>query len=91
MFGRLQVGIAAFAIAVLVATPSVVHANALAGIVFDDDCVAESSSMPPQIVTPGQGQIVTLIPGLPATGRFGSTFVALAIASSVISAVSRCG
>jgi penicillin-binding protein 1C len=34
---------------------------------FDDDCMADSASMPPQIITPGAGQIVTLIPGLPAS------------------------
>jgi len=38
--------------------------------VFDDDCAAEVTSVvtgaPPVMVTPGEGQIVTLIPGVPA-------------------------
>jgi penicillin-binding protein 1C len=34
--------------------------------VFDDDCAAELASAPPVMVTPGEGQIVTLIPGVPA-------------------------
>jgi penicillin-binding protein 1C len=34
--------------------------------VFDDDCAAEIASAPPVMVTPGDGQIVTLIPGVPA-------------------------
>jgi penicillin-binding protein 1C len=32
--------------------------------VFDDDCAADVASAPPVIVTPGEGQIVTLIPGV---------------------------
>jgi penicillin-binding protein 1C len=32
--------------------------------VFDDDCAADVASAPPAIVTPGEGQIVTLIPGV---------------------------
>jgi membrane carboxypeptidase/penicillin-binding protein PbpC len=34
--------------------------------VFDDDCAADVASAPPVMVTPGEGQIVTLIPGVPA-------------------------
>ena len=34
--------------------------------VFDDDCAAEIAGAPPAISTPGEGQIVTLIPGVPA-------------------------
>ena len=38
--------------------------------VFDDDCAADVTSAvanaPPVMVTPGEGQIVTLIPGVPA-------------------------
>ena len=34
--------------------------------VFDDDCASELATAPPVIVTPGEGQIVTLIPGVPA-------------------------
>jgi penicillin-binding protein 1C len=32
---------------------------------FDDDCAPDTGNPPPVIVTPGDGQIVTLIPGLP--------------------------
>jgi membrane carboxypeptidase/penicillin-binding protein PbpC len=35
--------------------------------VFDDDCASEITNAPPVMVTPGEGQIVTLIPGVPAT------------------------
>lgn len=35
--------------------------------VFDDDCVSGVASAPPVMVTPGEGQIVTLIPGMPAS------------------------
>lgn len=34
--------------------------------VFDDDCAAEVASAPPVMRTPGEGQVVTLIPGVPA-------------------------
>jgi penicillin-binding protein 1C len=34
--------------------------------VFDDDCASDVAGSPPVLVTPGEGQIVTLIPGLPA-------------------------
>jgi penicillin-binding protein 1C len=34
--------------------------------VFDDDCAADVAGAPPVMVTPGEGQIVTLIPGVPA-------------------------
>jgi penicillin-binding protein 1C len=34
--------------------------------VFDDDCAGELASAPPVMTTPGEGQIVTLIPGVPA-------------------------
>jgi penicillin-binding protein 1C len=33
---------------------------------FDDDCAADLTNTPPVMVTPGEGQIVTLIPGVPA-------------------------
>jgi penicillin-binding protein 1C len=33
--------------------------------VFDDDCAADVANAPPVIVTPGEGQVVTLIPGVP--------------------------
>jgi membrane carboxypeptidase/penicillin-binding protein PbpC len=33
--------------------------------VFDDDCAADVANAPPLIVTPGEGQVVTLIPGVP--------------------------
>jgi penicillin-binding protein 1C len=36
--------------------------------VFDGDCAAEIASAPPVMMTPGEGQIVTLIPGV-AAGR----------------------
>lgn len=35
--------------------------------VFDDDCAAEGGGAPPVIATPGEGQVVTLIPGVPAS------------------------
>jgi penicillin-binding protein 1C len=35
--------------------------------VFDDDCAADVASAPPVIATPGEGQIVTLIPGVAET------------------------
>jgi len=35
--------------------------------VFDDDCAAELAGPPPVVITPGEGQIVTLIPGVPAS------------------------
>jgi penicillin-binding protein 1C len=35
--------------------------------VFDDDCGAELTSAPPVMMTPGEGQVVTLIPGVPAS------------------------
>jgi penicillin-binding protein 1C len=35
--------------------------------VFDDDCATDVASGPPVMVTPGEGQIVTLIPGVPAS------------------------
>jgi penicillin-binding protein 1C len=35
--------------------------------VFDDDCSAELTSAPPVMMTPGEGQVVTLIPGMPAS------------------------
>jgi penicillin-binding protein 1C len=34
--------------------------------VFDDDCAAGLADAPPVMVTPGEGQIITLIPGVPA-------------------------
>jgi penicillin-binding protein 1C len=34
--------------------------------VFDDDCAAEIASAPPVMRTPGEGQVVTLIPGMPS-------------------------
>jgi penicillin-binding protein 1C len=34
--------------------------------VFDDDCASQLAAAPPAILTPGEGQIVTLIPGVPA-------------------------
>jgi len=34
--------------------------------VFDDDCGAEVASTPPVILTPAEGQVVTLLPGMPA-------------------------
>jgi penicillin-binding protein 1C len=34
--------------------------------VFDDDCAPGITNAPPVMVTPGEGQIVTLIPGVPA-------------------------
>jgi penicillin-binding protein 1C len=34
--------------------------------VFDADCATELTTAPPVMVTPGEGQIVTLIPGVPA-------------------------
>ena len=34
--------------------------------VFDDDCAAEIASAPPVMRMPGEGQVVTLIPGVPA-------------------------
>ena len=33
---------------------------------FDDDCATELTAGPPVMVTPGEGQVVTLIPGVPA-------------------------
>lgn len=33
--------------------------------VFDADCPSEVATPPPAIVTPGEGQVVTLIPGVP--------------------------
>jgi penicillin-binding protein 1C len=33
--------------------------------VFDEDCAADLGNTPPMIVTPGEGQIVALIPGVP--------------------------
>ncbi|HEU4734031.1 MAG TPA: penicillin-binding protein 1C [Kofleriaceae bacterium] len=41
------------------------HRSVPAPPVFDDDCAADLASAPPVIVTPGEGQIVTLIPGVP--------------------------
>ena len=35
--------------------------------VFDDDCAAQVAGAPPVMMTPGEGQIVTLIPGVPAS------------------------
>jgi penicillin-binding protein 1C len=35
--------------------------------VFEDGCVSDVASAPPMMVTPGEGQIVTLIPGVPAS------------------------
>ena len=35
--------------------------------VFDDDCAAEIATAPPVMMTPGEGQIVTLIPGVAAS------------------------
>jgi penicillin-binding protein 1C len=35
--------------------------------VFDDDCAAGLADAPPVMMTPGEGQIVTLIPGVPAS------------------------
>jgi len=43
------------------------HRSVPAAPVFDGDCAAEIASAPPAIVTPGEGQIVVLIPGVPAT------------------------
>jgi penicillin-binding protein 1C len=37
--------------------------------VFADGCAPEVGAAPPVIVTPGEGQIVTLIPGLPAKAQ----------------------
>jgi penicillin-binding protein 1C len=37
--------------------------------VFADGCVAETGGAPPTIVTPGEGQIVTLIPGMPTKAQ----------------------
>jgi penicillin-binding protein 1C len=34
--------------------------------VFDDDCATELTAAAPVMVTPGEGQVVTLIPGVPA-------------------------
>jgi penicillin-binding protein 1C len=34
--------------------------------VFDEDCAADVAGSAPVVVTPGEGQIVTLIPGVPA-------------------------
>ena len=33
--------------------------------VFDDDCATELAATPPAMITPGEGQVVTLIPGVP--------------------------
>ncbi|HET7501034.1 MAG TPA: penicillin-binding protein 1C [Kofleriaceae bacterium] len=41
------------------------HRSVPAPPVFDEDCAADVASAPPVIVTPGEGQIVTLIPGVP--------------------------
>jgi len=52
--------------------------------VFDDDCATEPSSAPPVMVTPGEGQVVTLIPGVPAAHQLvpltASTHAAVGIA-----------
>ena len=37
--------------------------------VFADDCAPEVAVTPPAIVTPGEGQVVTLIPGMPAKAQ----------------------
>ncbi|TMQ04732.1 MAG: penicillin-binding protein 1C [Deltaproteobacteria bacterium] len=37
------------------------------GPVFDADCAAEALGAPPVMVTPGEGQVVTLIAGMPAS------------------------
>jgi penicillin-binding protein 1C len=42
------------------------HRSVPAAPVFDDDCAGELTTAPPVIVTPGEGQIVTLIPGVDA-------------------------
>jgi penicillin-binding protein 1C len=34
---------------------------------FDDDCAADVAAAPPVMITPGEGQIVSLIPGVPAS------------------------
>ena len=56
------------------------HRNVPAPPVFDDDCGADVASAPPAILTPGEGQRVTLIPGLPASRQLvplsGSTHAA---------------
>lgn len=35
--------------------------------VFDDGCAGERADAPPVMATPGEGQIITLIPGVPAS------------------------
>ena len=35
--------------------------------VFDDDCAADVAAAPPVMTTPGEGQVVSLIPGVPAS------------------------
>src|SRR6185503_13800791 len=35
--------------------------------VFDDDCAADVAAAPPLMITPGEGQVVSLIPGVPAS------------------------
>jgi penicillin-binding protein 1C len=56
------------------------HRNVPAPPVFDDDCAADLASAPPAITTPGEGQRVTLIPGVPASRQLvplsGSTHAA---------------
>ena len=42
------------------------HRAVPAAPVFDDDCAGEVASAPPEVLTPGEGQVVTLIPGVPA-------------------------
>jgi membrane carboxypeptidase/penicillin-binding protein PbpC len=42
------------------------HRSVPAPPVFDDDCAAELAAAPPAILTPGEGQVVTLIPGVDA-------------------------
>ncbi len=43
------------------------HRAVPAAPVFDADCATELTTAPPEMMTPGEGQIVTLIPGVPAT------------------------
>jgi len=35
--------------------------------VFDDDCAADAAAAPPVMTTPGEGQVVSLNPGVPAS------------------------
>ncbi len=42
------------------------HRAVPASPVFDDDCAGDATNPPPLMVTPGESQIVTLIPGVPA-------------------------